>query len=157
MDVSTNSINVEYFGATSASGPNADIRPVHAAIGEPEVQYRFLWLKSDIDVLCQAFDGSSSCQTLFAFARRHWSRSVANDRRRRAGCRAAGASSRTPSAACNRSLTKKRALRLQVRNPHNRDHISVIVRLLFCVLVAGPDIVLLRRKGFSLLLVANLP
>ena len=39
----------------------------------------------------------------------------------------------------NWSLTKKRALTLQVRDPHNCDHVPVIVRLLFCFLVAGPD------------------
>src|SRR4051812_19103103 len=53
---------------------------------------------------------------------------------------------------CNRSLTKKRALSLQVRDPHNCDHVPIIERLLLCVLVAGPDKVLLGRKGLSLLL-----
>ena len=58
---------------------------------------------------------------------------------------------------CNRSLTKKRALSLQVRDPHDRDHFPVIIRLLFCVLVAGPGKVLLSRKGLSLLLDPKLP
>src|SRR5712691_7814424 len=58
---------------------------------------------------------------------------------------------------CNRSLTKKRALSLQVRYPHDRDHVPIVVRLLFCVLVAGPDEVLLRRKGLSFLLNPQLP
>jgi hypothetical protein len=53
---------------------------------------------------------------------------------------------------CNRSLTKKRALSFQVRDPHDRDHVPVIIRLLFCVLVASPGKVLLGRKGLSLLL-----
>src|SRR6266478_43406 len=57
---------------------------------------------------------------------------------------------------CNRSPTKKRALSLQVRDPHNCDHAPIIERLLFCVLVAGPDKVLLGRKGLSLLLEAKL-
>src|SRR5712664_3351089 len=58
---------------------------------------------------------------------------------------------------CNRSLTKKRALSLQVRDPHDRDHVPIVVRLLFCVLVAGPDEVLLGRKGLSFLLNPQLP
>src|SRR5437763_16355885 len=58
---------------------------------------------------------------------------------------------------CNRSLTKKRALSLQVRDPHNCDHVPIIERLLFCVLVAGPDKVLLGCKGLSLLLKPHLP
>src|SRR6185437_16619357 len=45
----------------------------------------------------------------------------------------------------NWSLTKKRASSLQVRDPHDCDHVPVIVRLLFCFLVAGPDKVLLGR------------
>src|SRR5437899_1115006 len=57
----------------------------------------------------------------------------------------------------NRSLANKRALSLQVRDPHNRDHVSIVERLLFCVLVAGPDKVLLGRKGLSLLLDPKLP
>ena len=57
---------------------------------------------------------------------------------------------------CNRSLTK-RALSLQVRDPHDRDRVPIVVRLLFCVLVAGPDKVLLGRKGLSLLLDPELP
>src|SRR4051794_9763355 len=67
------------------------------------------------------------------------------------GCRVAGASSSTPSAPAI-GLTKKRALSLQVRDPHNCDHVPIIERLLLCVLVAGPDKVLLGRKGLSLLL-----
>src|SRR6202790_2874925 len=58
---------------------------------------------------------------------------------------------------CNRSLTKKRALSLQVRDPHDRDRVPIVVRLLFCVLVAGPDKVLLGRKGLSLLLDPKFP
>ena len=58
---------------------------------------------------------------------------------------------------CNRSLTKKRALSFQVRDPHDRDRVPVVVRLLFCVLVAGPDKVLLGRKGLSPLLDPKLP
>src|ERR1700751_5169775 len=58
---------------------------------------------------------------------------------------------------CNRSLTKKRTLSLQVGDPHYCDHVPVIVRLLFCVLVAGPDKVLLGRKGLSILLDPKLP
>jgi hypothetical protein len=57
---------------------------------------------------------------------------------------------------CNRSLTK-RALSLQVRDPHDRDRVPIVVRLLFCVLVAGPDKVLLGRKSLSLLLDPKLP
>ena len=56
----------------------------------------------------------------------------------------------------NWSHTKKRALSLQVRDPHNCDHVPVIVRLLFCVLVAGPDKVLLGRKGLFILLKSKL-
>ena len=48
-------------------------------------------------------------------------------------------------------------LSLQVRDPHDRDRVPVIIRLLFCVLVAGPDKVLLGRKGLSLLLDPKLP
>ena len=57
----------------------------------------------------------------------------------------------------NRFLAKKRALSLQVRDPHDRDRVPIVVRLLFCVLVAGPDKVLLGRKSLSLLLDPKLP
>src|SRR5437762_11226939 len=53
---------------------------------------------------------------------------------------------------CNRSLTKKRTLSLQVRDPHDRDRVPIVVRLLFCLFVAGPHEVLRGRKGLSLLL-----
>jgi hypothetical protein len=52
----------------------------------------------------------------------------------------------------NRSLTKKGALSLQIRDPHDRDRVAIVARLLFCVLVADPDEVLLGREGLSLLL-----
>jgi hypothetical protein len=55
------------------------------------------------------------------------------------------------------SLAKKRALSLQIRDPHDCDHVPIVVRLLLCVLVAGPDKVLLGRKGLSLLLDPKLP
>ena len=58
---------------------------------------------------------------------------------------------------CNWSLTRKRALSLEVRDPHDRDRVPIVVRLLFCVLVAGPDKILLGRKDFSLLLDPKLP
>jgi hypothetical protein len=45
----------------------------------------------------------------------------------------------------------------QVCDPHNSDHVPVIVRLLFCVLVTGPDKILLGCKGLSLLLDPKLP
>jgi hypothetical protein len=41
---------------------------------------------------------------------------------------------------------------LRGRDPHDRDHVPIVVRLLFCVLVAGPDKALLGRKGLSVLL-----
>src|SRR5206468_9599109 len=52
----------------------------------------------------------------------------------------------------NRFLAKKRALSLQVRDPHNRDHVPIIERLLLRVLVAGPDKILLAGKGLFVLL-----
>ncbi len=54
-------------------------------------------------------------------------------------------------------IRKQGASSHQVRDPHNSDHVPVIVRLLFCILVAGPDKVLLGRKGLSLLLDPKLP
>jgi hypothetical protein len=57
-----------------------------------------------------------------------------------------GASSSAPSAA---SVSyEERALGLQVRDPHDRDHVPIVVRLLFCVLVAGPNKVFLAVKVF---------
>jgi hypothetical protein len=50
------------------------------------------------------------------------------------------------------SRTKKRALSLQVRDPHSSDHVPVIVRLLICTFVAGPNGILLGRKGLFFLL-----
>jgi hypothetical protein len=55
------------------------------------------------------------------------------------------------------SRTKKRALSLQVRDPHSSDHVPVIVRLLICTFVAGPNGILLGRKGLSFLLDPKLP
>src|SRR2546426_12748006 len=45
---------------------------------------------------------------------------------------------------------------LQVRYPHNCDGIALMVCLLFRVLVAGPNVILLRRPALSLLLVPHL-
>ncbi len=39
----------------------------------------------------------------------------------------------------------------QVCDPHNRDHVPIVVCLLFRVLIAGPDEVLLGRKDRSFL------
>src|ERR1700682_5809039 len=63
-----------------------------------------------------------------------------------------GASSSTPSAAANRSLTKKRTLSHQVRDPHDGDRIAYVGRLLFGVLVAGPDEVLFGRELLHILI-----
>src|SRR5438034_9187993 len=52
---------------------------------------------------------------------------------------------------------KKRALSLQVRDPHDCDHVPIVVRLLLRVLIAGPDKIFLGRKGLSLLLDPHLP
>src|SRR5215467_10914806 len=57
---------------------------------------------------------------------------------------------------CNRSLAKKRALGLQVRDPHNRDYIPIVVRLLFCVLVAGPHEILFGHERLSILVKPHL-
>src|SRR5437016_12601765 len=46
---------------------------------------------------------------------------------------------------------RERASSHQVCDPHNRDHVTVIERLLFCVLRASPDMVLFRRKGLAML------
>ncbi len=53
---------------------------------------------------------------------------------------------------CNRSFTNKRALSLQVRDPHDCGHVPHIGRLLFCVLVAGPDEVLFCRERLPFLI-----
>ena len=74
------------------------------------------------------------------------------------GCRhtAHGASSSTPSASVI-GLFEKQTLSLQVCDPHNCDHVAIIERLLFCVLVARPDKVLLARKGLFILHKPKLP
>src|SRR6516225_5713950 len=61
------------------------------------------------------------------------------------------ASSRAPSAPGIGLLRRKEPLGREVRDPHDRGHVPIVIRLLFCVLVAGPDKVLLGRKGLSLL------
>jgi hypothetical protein len=53
------------------------------------------------------------------------------------------------------SLLRETALSLQVRHPHDRNHIPVIVRLLFCIL--APDKILLARKVLSVLLDLKFP
>ena len=67
-----------------------------------------------------------------------------------------GASSSTPSASVI-GLFEKQTLSLQVCDPHNCDHVAIIERLLFCVLVARPDKVLLARKGLFILHKPKLP
>jgi hypothetical protein len=47
--------------------------------------------------------------------------------------------------------------RLQLGDPHDPDHVSVIERLLVCTFVAGPNEILLSRKGLSFLLDPKLP
>lgn len=53
---------------------------------------------------------------------------------------------------CNRSLTKKRALSIQLRDPHDCDNVPHIGHLLFCLFVAGPHEVLFGRERLPFLL-----
>src|SRR6266446_7010556 len=48
-------------------------------------------------------------------------------------------------------IRKKRGSSLQVGDPHDCDHASIIDHMLFCVLVASPDEVLFGRYGLAIL------
>src|SRR5262249_9529265 len=55
------------------------------------------------------------------------------------------------------SSRKIRTSPFQVSNPHNRDSITLVIRLLFRLFVAGPDVILLGRPALTVLLDPHLP
>src|SRR6266404_4700438 len=68
-----------------------------------------------------------------------------------------GASSSTPSAPAIGLLRRNEPLSHQVRDPHDCDRIAYVGRLLFGVLVAGPDEILFGCERLPILIELKLP